>query len=89
MAVFLPLHFLALALSLEAVRFEAFLRWTDVPVVKLAEAGLVFALAVHFLGGLRILFVENFEWRSNQLRVATAAGGVAAMVGFAFLLRVL
>ena len=90
LAAFLPLHFLALGLSLQgAARLDGFLRWTDLAVVKLAEGGLVFLLAAHFLGGLRILLVENFDWRANQLRVATAAGGAAMMVAFAFLVRVL
>ena len=75
LAAFLPLHFLVLGLSLQgAQKLDGFLRWTDLWVVKLAEGGLVFLLGVHFLGGLRILFVENFEWRGNQVRVATAAG---------------
>ena len=90
LAVFLPFHFFVLALSLQgATKLDGFLKWTDAPVVKFSESGLVFLLAVHFLGGLRILFYENFDWRVNQLRIATAAGGVAAMVAFAFLIRVL
>ncbi|WP_336487895.1 succinate dehydrogenase, cytochrome b556 subunit [Methylobacterium nigriterrae] len=90
LAVFLPIHFLTLGLSLRgAAEFDAVLRFADSPAVKLAEGGLVFLLAVHFLGGLRILLVENFDWRVNQLRLATAAGGAAAMVAFAFLIRVL
>ena len=89
LALFLPLHFLVLALSLQgAAKLDGFLKWTDAPIVKLAEGGLVFLLAVHFLGGLRILFYENFDWRANQTRIATAAGGAAAMVAFAFLIRV-
>ena len=90
LAVFLPIHFLALGLSLQgAARLDVFLRWTDLPLVKFAEGGLVFLLAVHFLGGLRVLFLENFDWRAHQLRVATAAGGAAMLVAFAFLVRVL
>lgn len=90
LALFLPLHFLALGLSLQgAAKLDSFLRWTDIPLIKLAEGGLVFLLGVHFLGGLRVLFVENFDWRVNQFRVATAAGGAAAMLAFAFLIRVL
>ena len=89
LALFLPVHFLVLALSLQgAAKLDIFLKWTDAPLVKLAEAGLVFLLAVHFLGGLRILFYENFDWRVNQIRIATAAGGAAAMVAFAFLIRI-
>jgi len=88
LAVFLPFHFLVLGLSLQgAGKLDGFLRWADLPPVKLAEVGLIFLLAVHFLGGLRVLFVENFDSRGNQLRLATAAGSFAAAVAFAFLVR--
>src|SRR5262249_46080864 len=67
LALFLPLHFLALALALQGEsRLESFLRFTDLPLVKLAEALLVFLLAVHLLGGLRILMVENLSWHYGQ-----------------------
>jgi len=90
LAVFLPLHFLTLGLALNhEAQLEGFLRWSDMPIVKLAEGGLVLLLAVHFLGGLRLLFVENFEWRGNQAKLATLAGGLATLVAFAFLVRVL
>jgi fumarate reductase subunit D len=88
LAVFLPFHFLVLGLSLQgAGKLDGFLRWADLPLVKLAEGGLIFLLAVHFLGGLRVLFVENFDSRGNQPRLATAAGSFAAVVAFAFLVR--
>ena len=61
LAIFLPLHFLALGLAIEGdAKLESFLRWSDQPVVKFAEGGLVFLLTVHLLGGLRILVIENF-----------------------------
>jgi fumarate reductase subunit D len=89
LAVFLPIHFLVLGLSLQgAAKLDGFLRWTELPLVKLAEGALVFLLAIHFLGGLRVLAVENFDARGNQLRLATAAASLAAMVAFAFLIRV-
>ncbi|WP_375460183.1 succinate dehydrogenase, cytochrome b subunit [uncultured Enterovirga sp.] len=90
LAAFLPVHFLTLGLTLEGTaRLDGVLRWGDMPAVKLAEAGLVFLLAVHLLGGLRVLFIENFTWRGNQAKLASAAGGLAALVAFAFLVRVL
>ena len=89
LAAFLPFHFLVLGLSLQgAAKLDGFLRWAELPIVKFAEGGLVFLLAVHFLGGLRVLFIENFEWRSNQLRLAATAGSLAAVVAFVFLVRV-
>lgn len=90
LAVFLPLHFLALGTAIQGeAQLEGFLRWTDAPVVKLAEGGLVFLLAVHALGGLRLLAIENFAWRNGQTGLALAAAGLAGIVAFAFLVRVL
>ena len=60
LAIFLPLHFLTLALAIQGeARLESFLRWSDQPLVKLAESGLVFLLMVHMLGGLRLLVIEH------------------------------
>jgi len=90
LAAFLPLHFLALGLAIDGeARLEGFLRWTDSGLVKFAEGGLVFLLIVHVLGGLRLLAIENFAWRDGQARLAAAAAGLAAVVAFAFLIRVL
>jgi fumarate reductase subunit D len=89
LAIFLPLHFLALGLAIEGeARLEDFLRWSDQPLVKLAEGGLVFLLSVHLLGGLRILVIENFAWRDGQKQLATIAAAVSAIVAFIFLVRV-
>src|SRR6202011_1066977 len=47
LAIFLPLHFLALGLAIDGeARLENFLRWTDQPLVKFAESGLLFLLTV-------------------------------------------
>jgi fumarate reductase subunit D len=89
LAIFLPLHFLVLALALHrAVQLDAFLRWTDQPLVKLAEGLLIFLLTVHLLGGLRVLVIENLDWRDGQKRLATLAATVSAIVAFVFLVRV-
>jgi fumarate reductase subunit D len=88
LAIFLPFHFLALGLAIHgAARLDGFLRWTDQPLVKLAEAGLVFLLAVHLLGGLRVLVIENFAWRDDQKQLATIAAAVSVLVGIGFLAR--
>lgn len=90
LAAFLPLHFLALGLAIRGeAALEGFLRWTDSPLVKLGESGLVFLLLVHMLGGLRILVIENFAWRDGQKALATAVVGLAAIVTFIFLIGVL
>jgi fumarate reductase subunit D len=90
LAIFLPLHFLVLGLAIEgAGKLDGFLQLTHMPAVKLAEAGLVFLLVVHFLGGLRLLVVENGPWLSSQKLMALLAGIVAACVAFLFLVQVL
>jgi fumarate reductase subunit D len=89
LAIFLPWHFLALGLAIQGeARLESFMRWSDQPLVKLAEGGLVFLLTVHLLGGLRILVIENFDWRDGQKQLATIAAAVSAIVAFMFLARV-
>ena len=89
LAIFLPVHFLALGLAINGeARLDSFLRWSDQPLVKLAETGLVVLLTVHLLGGVRILVIENFDWRDGQKQLATAAAALSALVGFLFLVRV-
>ena len=86
LAVFLPLHFLTLGLAIDGeARLEGFLRWSDAPPVRLAEGGLVFLLAVHLLGGLRLLAVENFAWQDDQKRLAVIAVAAAAAAALVFL----
>jgi fumarate reductase subunit D len=89
LAGFLPLHFLALGLAIEGeARFESFLRWSDRPLVKASETLLVFLLAIHMLGGLRLLFIENYSWRDGQKQFALLALVTAAVVAFGFLAAV-
>ena len=88
LALFLPLHFWALGLAIDGeARLGNFLRWTDAWSVKLAESGLVFLLAVHLLGGLRVLVIENFAWHEGQKQLATLAAGISAVIAFVFLVR--
>jgi fumarate reductase subunit D len=89
LAIFLPFHFLVLGLALNnEAQLDGFLRWTDQPLVKLSEAALVGLLAVHMLGGLRLLAVENIGWFSGQRRWAALAMLAALIVAFAFLVSV-
>jgi fumarate reductase subunit D len=86
LAVFLPLHFLTLGLAIDGeARLESFLRWSDAPAVKIGEAILIFLLAVHALGGLRLLVLENFAWRGGQKRNAALAAVVAVAIAIVFL----
>jgi fumarate reductase subunit D len=90
LAIFLPLHFLTLGLAIQGeAHLESFLRWSDAPLVKLAESGLVFLLLVHMLGGLRLLVIENLDWRDGQKQLATLTAAVSAVIAFIFLVRAL
>ncbi len=87
LAVFLPFHFLVLGFALRGeAAFDGFLGWTKQPIVKLAEAGLIFCLAVHLIGGIRVLMLESHGWRPGQR--AFAIGGIAgaALLGALFLI---
>jgi fumarate reductase subunit D len=88
LVIFLPIHFFVLGLSFHGgARLDQFLRWSDQPLVKIAEGGLMFLLTVHLLGGLRVLVIENFDWRDGQKQLATLAAAAAAVVAFIFLVR--
>ena len=88
LALFLPLHFWALGQALQgAAALDGFLRWTEHPLVKFAETGLVLLLAAHMAGGLRLLALEFLEWREWQKTLLAAAAGVSLVAGLAFLLN--
>lgn len=88
LALFLPLHFWVLGLSLRgAAHLEGFLIWTDAPLVRVAEAGLVVLLAVHLASGLRILLLELLGWRAAQKNLVALSFGIALACGLGFLLR--
>jgi fumarate reductase subunit D len=83
LAAFLPLHFWALSRALE---LDAFFAWTREPVLRLAEWGIVVALAAHLAGGLRVLVLEFLPWHGWQKALAAAAAGFAAAIGLALAL---
>ena len=89
LAAFLPLHFLTLGLAIDGeAKLDGMLRWSEQPLVKLAETVLVFLLAIHLLGGLRLLVLENLAWLDGQKRLALIALAAAMIVAFLFLARV-
>jgi fumarate reductase subunit D len=90
LALFLPVHLFVLAQALRgAASLEAFLAWTRAPWVIASEIVLVFALAVHLTGGLRLLFVEFIGWKSDgQKALIAVAGGAAVSLAIAFALNV-
>ena len=88
LAVFLPIHFLALATALNgADAFDSFLKVTAHPLLKFSEGAIVVALALHMALGLRVLALEFLPVRERS-RVAVSlclAAGFA--VGLLFLLN--
>jgi fumarate reductase subunit D len=89
LAVFLPFHFLALGLAISGEdRLETFLRWTDQPLARVSEGILLGLLAVHMLGGIRLLALENLSWREGQTRLALLATAAATIIAFLFLVSV-
>lgn len=89
LAMFLPLHFVTLGLALEgAAAFESALRWTDHPLLKVSELGLVILLAAHLAGGIRLLALELLGWTPRQQTRIALALGFALAAGLAFALNV-
>jgi len=89
LALFLPVHFLVLSQAVRgAAALDGFLAWTEAPLVKVAEAGLVVLLTAHLAGGLRLLMVEFLPWRDWQKTLIVLAAGVSVAAGLAFLLNV-
>ena len=84
LALFLPLHFWALAHALQGeASLDAFLDWTHHPLVRFSEWAIVVALALHLGGGLRVLALEFLPWRDWQKTLSAAAAALAAAVGLA------
>ena len=89
LSLFLPLHFWALGRALQGeAGLDAFLRWSEQPLVKFAETVLVLLLAAHLTGGLRLLALEFLAWRDWQKGLLAAAAGLALAAGLLFMLNV-
>lgn len=90
LAFFLPLHFWLLSQALAGpAALDKALALADNPLAKLAEFGLVFLLAVHFFGGLRLLALEFLPWSAPQKTLAAGAVAVSFFVSGTFLLQAL
>ena len=68
---------------------DALLRFTDAPLYKLAEWGLVVLLAAHLCGGLRVLVIEFLPWSGLRKDWIAATVGVSIAAGLAFALALL
>jgi fumarate reductase subunit D len=90
LSLFLPLHFWALGRALQGeAGLDAFLRWSEQPLVKCAELILVLLLAAHLTGGLRLLALEFLAWRDWHKSLLALAAGVTLAAGLAFLLNLI
>lgn len=92
LALFLPFHFLLLGTAInDADSLQRALAFTDHPLVKVAEWGLVVLLTVHLLFGLRILALEMTSWPSrydNRTGWVVPAVIIALLAGGLFWLQV-
>ena len=89
LALFLPLHFWVLGQAIGAgAELEAFLRWSDQPLVKLSETLLVGLLALHMAGGMRLLVLETFSGRAAAQRWIFLTFLLALLAATVFLILV-
>jgi fumarate reductase subunit D len=90
LALFLPAHFWLLSQAITApARLDGFLAFAEHPLVKIGEFGLLFLLAVHMFGGLRLMALEFLPWSDRQKTYAAGAVGVALFLSGTFFLRAL
>jgi len=88
LALFLPLHFWVLSMAITNPQgLDRFLLLTDSIAVKLVEFGLVFLLAVHMFGGLRVMALEWLPWTSSQKTLVALASAVSFCIATLFFLR--
>lgn len=86
LVLFLPAHFLVLGMALNEAAFADVIAWTDHPLVKFGEWGLVVLLAAHMTGGIRLLALEFLPWSDAQKTRIALGLGVALLFGGAFAL---
>jgi succinate dehydrogenase subunit D len=88
LAIFLPLHFLALASALNgAASLDSLLDLTRQPLVAFLEWAIVVALATHMTLGLRVLAVEFFDFRETTLAALSLCLAAVFAVGLIFALN--
>ena len=84
----MPFHFLILALAMtDPDQLDQFLLLTESPAVKFAEFGLVFLLAIHMFGGLRLMALEWLPWRPQQKTLAAFALSISFFIAGLFFLK--
>jgi fumarate reductase subunit D len=89
LAIFLPLHFLALGTALNGANaLDSFLTLTRNPLVEAAEFGLVAALALHMTLGLRVLAIEFLDFREKTAAIVSVCAAAACAAGLVFVLNI-
>ena len=90
LALFLPLHFWVLAMTISnPARVNKFLYLTEVRIIKFAEFGLVFLLAIHMFGGLRLMAMEWLPWSQPQKTMAAGATALSFFIAVLFFMKAL
>ena len=88
LALFLPVHFWVLAMAVtNPAKLDGFLSMTDTTAVKVAEFGLVFLLAVHMFGGLRLMAMEWLPWSAPQKTLAAVSVAASFLIATLFFLQ--
>ncbi len=88
LALFLPVHFWVLSMAITNPQgLDTLLLLTDSVAVKLAEFGLVFLLAVHMFGGLRVMALEWLPWTGSQKTLIALVSAVSFFIATLFFLR--
>ena len=88
LAVFLPLHFWVLAMAVtDPAQLDGILDLTEAGMVKVAEFGLVFLLAIHMFGGLRLMAMEWLPWSAPQKTLAAGAAALSFLTAVLFLMK--
>jgi fumarate reductase subunit D len=88
LALFLPVHFWVLAMSVSnPAKIDGLLYMNTSAIKTVCEIGLVFLLAVHLFGGLRLLALEWLPWSASQKTLAAAALACSFLVSVMFFLQ--
>ena len=88
LAVFLPMHFLALATALNgAGALDNFLAITRQPLLEFLEVSIVVVLTIHLTLGLRVLAIEFFDFRERTLAAVSVCLAAVFAVGLLFVLN--
>jgi len=88
LAIFLPVHFWILSLAMtNPAQLDGILNLTEAGLLKLAEFGLVFLLAVHMFGGVRLMVMEWLPWKAPQKTLAALALAFSFLIAALFFLK--